>query len=94
MSFKSIYQINQEMYLDQLYMCMFQIHINNDISFEKAWLRNFFGRLLRAFSTANHEAIITLKMSILIRLRQEKLLDEAIVESASQAQRLENLQHV
>ncbi len=44
--------------------------------------------------TEIHEAIITLKMSILIRLRQEKLLDEAIVESAGQAQRLENLQHV
>ncbi len=97
MSFKSIDHINQEMYLDQLYMCMFQIHINNDISFEKTWLRNFLEGCWECFllQTEIHEAIITLKISILIRLWQEKLwLDEAIVESAGQAQCLENLQHV
>ncbi len=85
MSFKSIYHINQEMYLDQLYMCMFQIHINNDISFERAWLRNFFGRLLRAFSTAIWDpwSNYYIENVYFDKVTTGKtVLDEAIVESA------------
>lgn len=85
------------MYLDQLYMCMFQSHINNDISFEKTWLRNFFGRLLRVFSTANWDPWSNYyieKFYFDKVMTGKTVLDEAIVESACQAQCLENLQHV